>query len=142
MSEFELPHKDQPFDDLEAVLASIGHSLISKGRSQVVDIFAKAAISMVYTAHDNWDGGTSVWTLLIEIPYPDYSAFSDEDRKDIESFIDSVIKPFLPEIGHWVSSKFKAVSIKDPNWRANIRNQSGFTAVDNNDLLTDFEKVS
>jgi len=142
MSDFELPNTDEPFDDLDSVLASIGHSLISKGKTQIASLFATANISMEFTAYDNWDGGTSVWILWIEIPYPKCSTYTDEERKEIESFINSVIKPFLPEIGHWVTSRFRAVSIKDPNWRKNISNQSGFTMVDNNHHITGFEKVS
>lgn len=120
MTDYIQPCEGQPFDDLESVLAAIGYALVAKGRLEDALVFSKAEILLEYDTHDHWDGGTSVWLLYVKIPYPNFAAYSDAERPELESFIDDVIKPFLPEFGHWVNSKLKAIPFNDPDWRSNV----------------------
>lgn len=113
----------EPYQDLEEVLSSIGHSLVAKEKQNDAVIFAKSNVFLDYIEHDNWDGGTSVWNLVIEMPYPNYIAYDDAERQELEEFINRVIEPFKPDIGHWVSSKIKPLPFKDAGWRENINNK-------------------
>ena len=122
---------DRPFEDLEEVLASIAHILIAKGRLEDAAIFAKAKIDLEYREHDNWDGGTSVWDLCVRIPLPNFSAYSDEEKKELEEFIDRVINPFLPETGHWVRTRIHPLPFKDPNWRTTVASAVAGSAITN-----------
>ena len=142
MTDYTPPSNGEPFENLETVLATIAHSLVAKGRLADADIFSSANIFLEYTDYDNWDGGTLVWNLCIEIPYPSFVAYSDKERKQLESFIDLVIKPFLPEMGHWVNSKFKTLPFNDSEWRKNIRVGKDFKTMSAEFEQTEFEQVS
>lgn len=110
----------QPFDDLDGVLASIAHALIAKGRKEDAYLLSEARISLEPTGHDNWDGGTTIWSLNISIPYTKYLTYSEKEREELEAFIDSTIKPFLPNTGHWVRASVTPETLKDVDWRGNI----------------------
>lgn len=124
-------YEEEPFEDLEAILAAVGHSLVAKGKLEDAAIFSKSNAFLEYLHHDNWDGGTSVWNLCVAIPYPNYSSYSEEERKELEKFIDQVMEPFKPEVGHWVSAKLKALPFKDKNWRSNVNQAVKGSTVNN-----------
>lgn len=109
-----------PFNDLDEVLSSIAHALVAKGRLEDAQILARSDVSFERTGWDNWDGGTEVWTLEIKIPYPSYTAYSDEERQEFIEFVDKVIQPFVPESGYWASAKLSPMPFKDPEWRRNV----------------------
>ena len=88
-----------------------------KNRIADAELIANANVSIEPTGYDNWDGGTTIWELRLEVPYPDYLSVEKDHREDIEKFIDDVVSPFLPETGHWVKTTIKPVEFKDPNWR-------------------------
>ncbi len=124
-------NQDGPFEDLEAVLASIGHTLLAKGCIEDAAIFAKATIDLEYHEHDNWNGGTSIWNLNVRVPLPSFTSYSDDEKKKLEDFINQTLQPFLPEIGHWVNAKIRPLPFKDPNWRNNIAEAIKGTDVNN-----------
>lgn len=131
MSDYNTFHEGEPFEDLEVILAAVGHSLVAKGRLEDAVIFSQSNALLEYLRHDNWDGGTSVWNLCIEIPYPNYAAYSEEERTGLEKFIDDVMKPFQPDIGHWISAKLKALPFKDKDWRKNVGKAAQGSEVNN-----------
>jgi len=122
--------EDPPFA-LENVLAAVGHALVVKERPSDAELLASAEVTLEVVGHDNWDGGTTVWELGIAIPYPQYVAYEDPERKDLEAFIDDLVSPFLPEIGHWVHAKIKPTEFSDPDWRRNVRRRTGEGAATN-----------
>ncbi len=87
-------NQDKPFEDLEAVLSSIGHILLAKGRIEDAIIFAEASIDLEYREYDNWNGGTSIWNLNVRVPLLRFTSYSDNEKKELESFIDQALNLF------------------------------------------------
>ncbi len=124
------PTQDQapPFENLEAVLESIGHSLLMKGMEHPARLVSEADIRLVKTGFDNWDGGTDVWELQIRVPFPEYHAFEEAEVKDLESLMQKVVDSFLPKTGHWVHPQLRpAAEVHDPNWRKTIAHAAGMS---------------
>lgn len=109
--------KEKPPVNVESTLAAAAHALLRRDRVKDAELLASANVTMEPSGYDNWDGGTTIWELGLEVPYPNYLLLEDRQREDLEKFIDGVIKPFLPEIGHWVNTKIKPAEFTDPNWR-------------------------
>ncbi|CAM4347426.1 TIR domain-containing protein [Pseudoalteromonas ostreae] len=130
------------FEDLEHVLASIGHALVNKGNNKFATFFAKSNTSIEFDSYDGWNGGTSVWKLVIALPYPEYISIDDEERQVIEKFIDKVIEPFVPDSGHWINSKITPIAINDTNWRQNITNSTPALSFGNEQKINLVEKLN
>jgi hypothetical protein len=109
-----------PFSDLDEVLASIGHALVAKGRLEDAQAFAQSKVSFESTDWDNWNGGTDVWTLSVKVPYPTYTSYSEDEKRDLVEFLDMVVLPFVPEIGYRVKVRLLPKPFKDPDWRCNV----------------------
>lgn len=109
-----------PFSDLDEVLASIAHALVAKGRLEDAKVFAQSDVSFECTDWDNWNGGTDVWTLEVKVPYPTYTSYSEDEKRDLVEFLDMVVRPFVPEIGYWVKIRLSPKPFKDPDWRRNV----------------------
>ncbi|MEZ4390993.1 MAG: hypothetical protein R3A48_07855 [Polyangiales bacterium] len=111
---------DEPFENLEAVLASVAHVLVAKGYLEEASVFAKSAVDLEYVEHDNWNGVTSVWSLNIRVPLPQFTSYSDGEKKAIEELISDAIKPFIMTNNHWVNPRIQPMPFKDPDWRRNV----------------------
>ena len=119
------PAEDVPFRNIDAVVQAIAETLSAKGRPNDARLIASARPELEYETHDNWNGGTSVWGLLLHVPFADYQARTTEERSAIEQLANDAINAFLPERGHWCSAKLKAAPTHDPNWRAVFSEQVG-----------------
>lgn len=115
-------HEQGPYDDFEMVLASVGHSLVAQGMEKEAILLSKSHCFVEYSHHDNWNGGTSVWNLVIEVEYPTFVAYSSQEREKLEQFINQVIEDLQPD-GDWISTKIKALPINDTGWRQNINKE-------------------
>lgn len=109
-----------PFTDLDEVLASVAHALVAKGRLEEAKTFAESEVTFENTEWDNWNGGIAVWTLEIKIPYPTYTSYSDDEKRELAEFIDWVVRPFIPEFGYWVKVRLSPKPFKDPAWRLSV----------------------
>jgi len=106
--------------EIEPTLAAIAHALLRTDRTADASLLATATAQIEEVGYDNWNGGTTVWELGIQIPYPDFLALADERRSDIETFINNAVEHFLPERGDWVHAKIRPAKFTDPNWRRNV----------------------
>ena len=116
--------EESPPLQVEPTLAAVAHAFLRKGRTADASLLASAVVQLEISGYDNWDGGTSVWELGLQIPYPDYLALEEERRTEIEKFIDQAIAPFLPETGHWVHTKIRPTRFEDPDWRKNVESRA------------------
>ncbi len=115
---------EEPPIDVESTLAAAAHAFLRKNRVADAELLASAKVDIEPTGYDNWDGGTTIWELRLEVPYPDYLAVEKDHREAIEKFIDDVVSPFLPETGHWVKATIKPAEFTDPNWRRAVATQA------------------
>ncbi len=111
-----MPENQRPIN-VDSTLAAAAHAFLRQERIKDAELLASAKVSLEEVGFDNWNGGTRIWNLNLEVPYPIYLTVEDEYRKDIEQFIDEVMAPFLPEVGHWVHTKIRPSEFSDLNWR-------------------------
>jgi len=57
-----------------------------KGAWREATVLENARASMIETGYDNWNEGTSFFTLMLEVPIPTYAAI-DNDRDELEQSI-------------------------------------------------------
>ena len=57
-----------------------------QGAEPEATILEKAKASLIETGYDNWDGGRSFFTLMLEIPIPNYAGIDDK-RESLEKSI-------------------------------------------------------
>jgi hypothetical protein len=115
-----LMEKQKPPINSESALAASSHALIANGRTSDARLIASAHGSLDIVGYDNWDGGTDVWERQILVAFSDFLDLGDDKRKELQSFIDDVISPFLPERGVWIHSVIKPREIRDPDWRKRL----------------------
>ncbi len=129
----------QPPIDVESILAATAHALRCKNKLQDIELLVNAKATLEYMHHDNWNNGTSVWYLNLEILYPVYLSVDKEHLKELEEFISEVITPFLPEEGHSIDPKIKPAEFTDTNWRqtAVVKNPS----IDHYEALDSDEEI-
>lgn len=119
-----MSEEEQPPIDVESTLAAAAHAFLRKNRVEDAELLASAKVEINIDGYDGWNGGTTIWELRLEIPYPTYLSVEKEHREEIEKFIDDVVAPFLPEIGHWVKTSIKPSEFSDPNWRRAVATQA------------------
>lgn len=108
---------EEPFEDLEKILASVAHSLIENEKYEYAKILSGANISLDLEEQSEWG---EHWKLLLEISYPVYLKLSGEKLANFESFINKTIEPFDTKEWQNVSAKIKPLPSSDLDWRRKI----------------------
>jgi hypothetical protein len=65
-----------------------------QGAESEAIILEKADASLIETGYDNWDGGQSFYTLMLEIPIPIYASI-DDNREALEKSIHQRVKALI-----------------------------------------------
>lgn len=71
--------------------------------SPETDVLEKARASLVETGYDGWNGGTTFFTLMLEVPIPTYAAIGDlreELERSIQQLTSQVVRK---EVGNAIS---------------------------------------
>ena len=74
-----------------------------QGVSLEATVLEQAKASLVETGYDNWNGGTDLFTLMLEVPIPTYAAINhqrEELERSIERRVSQVVRT---EIGNRIS---------------------------------------
>lgn len=83
-------------DDLESVLATTVELLRAGGNVEAANLMQQAEGRIEQTGHDNWNGGTSLWTIFLPITPERYAKLGDK-RADFESAINQVVNAVIGE---------------------------------------------
>lgn len=83
-------------DDLESVLATTVELLRAGGNVEAANLVQQAEGRIEQTGHDNWNGGTSLWTIFLPIT-PEHYAKLGEKRADFESAINQAVNAVIGE---------------------------------------------
>jgi hypothetical protein len=83
----------------EPLVATLARIYAAEGQAREVAILANAQIAIEQTDYDNWDGGTYLYSLYLQIPSNVYFQLGDE-REAIEKSILEKAQPILRPFPH------------------------------------------
>lgn len=104
-------------DDLDSYLATTAEMLSADGAFDAADLLRSAEAQVEQTGYDNWDGGTTIWTLFLKIPARDFARLGSK-REVFEGQIDGRLKPIVEQFSSdWISTKIAPKLETKHDWR-------------------------
>lgn len=83
--------------DLESVLATATEMLTAEGLGDAADILRTTEARLEETGYDNWDGGTTLWTIFLAIPPADYARLGGR-RPQLEEQIGNRVSAVISQL--------------------------------------------
>ena len=103
----------------EKYLATISQMLDAEGMKEPSAILKQATIKVEETGYDNWNGGTRIWTIFLEIP-PTIFALLGTRKHAIEEQISNRLQPIIETFSEdWFNVSFTPKIEPRPEWREN-----------------------
>lgn len=103
--------------DPEIYLATAAELLSAEGMSEAANIVRLATPNVEATGYDNWDGGTTIWTIYLQIEAADYARLGTKREaieKQILARLNSVLEPYTSDwFGVTITPKIETKS----GWR-------------------------
>ena len=62
-------------EHLDSVLATVHELLQAEGMNEAANVVRAYVAHAEQSGYDNWNGGTELWDVLIEVPAADYARF-------------------------------------------------------------------
>ena len=91
--------------ELESFLATLARLFAHKGGSSEVAVLSMGKAVCEQTGYDNWDGGTDVFTITLEVPQTLYNQIVDR-RETIEKSLSEqsaqVDTSLSPNMAEWL----------------------------------------
>jgi hypothetical protein len=100
--------------EIEGCLPTLAELLRQKGENDALRALSQADIEIAEVGHDNWNGGTELWTIFLRIPV---SVFvSIEARRDnIAAIISKNLELFTgKDNGYWVGVEISPMRAQPP----------------------------
>ena len=89
---------------IEGALPTVAEMLRLKDEIDALRILTLADVELDQVGHDNWNGGTEVWTVYLRVPVSEFVAIEDEKM----------------DIGDKINQNIETVVGKDPGFWVNI----------------------
>ncbi len=103
--------------ELDKVMATAYTLLREGGASEAADVVRTSKPRAEETGYDNWNGGTALWTIVLEIE-PVAFARLGERRSKLEEQITARLKMILETgPGAWYSTSIVPETVYMPDWR-------------------------
>lgn len=103
---------------LEGVLATVHALLQAEGMVEAAQVVRAYPARAEQTGYDNWNGGTNLWDVFLEVPTAEYARLGAR-RGQLEEQISARLKTVLePETQDWYSAKIIPAREVKANWRA------------------------
>lgn len=104
-------------DDPDRYLATAAEMLMAEGMAQAAEILRVATVKFEKTGYDNWNGGTTIWTVYLLLE-PSVYAQLGAKRELIEEQITQRLKPILDQFtSDWFSVTIAPKISPRPEWR-------------------------
>lgn len=114
-------------ENCEVYLATAAELLTAEGMTEATDILRKSTPRVEETGYDNWDGGTTIWTIYLALE-PEKYARLGTSRGALEEQINNRLKLILEQYtADWVSVKIVPQIHPHPDWRQQEADISGVT---------------
>jgi hypothetical protein len=109
--------KSIPFD-ANAIAGTLAHIAAAEGNTAAVAVLAVATPRIAISGHDNWDGGTDLLTLFLELPTPLYAQLLRR-REQIQDDLLPMLKPIIEARPGYRASAVSIVPTDSApdNWR-------------------------
>lgn len=102
---------------LEKTLATVHAVLQEEGMGEAAGLVRDCKIRAEQTGYDNWNGGTEIWEVFIEVPAKEFVRLGSR-KSQLEEQITARLKTVLePETEDWYSAKVVPAKIQRSDWR-------------------------
>lgn len=102
----------------DAYLATVADMLAAEGVSEAAALLRSAEIKVEETGYDNWNGGTTIWTIYLLVEPAIYARLVSGKREQLEEQITNRLKPVLDQFTNdWYSAKIAPKVLPRPDWR-------------------------
>lgn len=105
-------------DKLESILATATKMLMTEGNTGAAEILQTSTPRLEETGYDNWNGGTTIWTIFLLLSPTEYAQIKEAKRKILEEEINNRLKPILSQFtGDWYGVTIAPRLDHSPEWR-------------------------
>lgn len=104
--------------ELDKFLAALARLFAHKGSSQEVAVLTLSHATSEHTGHDNWDGGTEIYTITLEVPQHLYHQILDRRETIEKNLQDESAQLMRRYSGIWLGGFVIVPEMRDdPEWR-------------------------
>jgi hypothetical protein len=104
-------------EDPERYLATAAEILAAEGLTDAAEILRKSTVRVDKTGYDNWNGGTTIWTIFLLLDPAQYALISGK-RESLQKEIKERLEPILSQFtDHWYSVTIAPKVDPLPEWR-------------------------
>jgi hypothetical protein len=105
-------------NDINLLIQNVARLFAYEGNAKMVSILSYANISATKTGYDNWDGGTEIYSVYLEVPQTIYLEIN-ADLELISRDIKEKLGTFLSRYGQiWIEEiKISPQLIDSKNWQ-------------------------
>ncbi|WP_218668732.1 hypothetical protein [Leptospirillum ferriphilum] len=115
-------------DKLESILATATEMLMTEGNTRAAEILQTSTPRLEETGYDNWNGGTTIWTIFLLLAPTEYAKIKETHRKILEEEINNRLKPILSQFtDDWYGVTIAPRLDHNPEWRHSKNNVSRST---------------
>ena len=105
-------------DKLESILATATKMLMTEGNMGAAEILQTSTPRLEETGYDNWNGGTTIWTIFLLLAPTEYAQIKETKRKILEEEINNRLKPILSQFtDDWYGVTIAPRLDHNPEWR-------------------------
>ena len=106
------------FADPESILGTLARMFAADGAAREVALLTYSTPELGDARHDNWNGGSTFYTLILHAPINLYTQIA-EDKEEIEKSIGNKIELFLQKNSNEYLDGVSIIptAIDDPQWR-------------------------
>ena len=117
-------------DDPELYLATVAELLVAEGLLEAAQIVRDSQPKVEETGYDNWNGGTTIWTIYLRLHPTEYAKLGTR-RNKLEEQIKERLKPVLEQYtNEWFTVTIAPKVQAQSNWR-NLKNELSRTTRQN-----------
>jgi len=98
---------------IEGTLPTAAEILRAKEENRALALLTAADIEFFQTGHDNWNGGTELWTVRLRVPVSEFVAAEEDSQKLCETITSAITSVLDDDVGFWISAELKPKRIND-----------------------------
>lgn len=103
--------------DYEHYLGTVAEMLTAEGMTEAAAVLRTAVLRIAETGFDNWNGGTTIWTIYLSVSPSRYAVLGAK-RESIEEQINKRLKPVIEQFtSDWCSVSIVPAVEARPEWR-------------------------
>jgi hypothetical protein len=101
----------------EAYLATAARMLDAENMTEAASVLRSSRVTVEETGYDNWDGGTRIWTIYLEIDPAEYAQLGSRRevlQEQIKNRLDPIVAQFSDD---WFNVTLTPRTSVEPDWR-------------------------